>query len=95
METPPPRLWSLTEYQARTLREAVDAGPDGLYVPHTSRGESMYELVAGGAAEYREEHRVGEATRGVHDPRPCEWTDWYIVATPWGLELLARAERGA
>lgn len=87
--SPPPRLWSLTGEQARALREAAET-PGGAYVPLTSRGDPMRELVAGGAAEYREEYRVGEATRSVHDPRPCEWTDYYIVPTAWGRELLAK-----
>jgi hypothetical protein len=50
----------------------------------------MRELVAGGAAEYREEHRIGTTTRSVSDPRPCEWTDYYIVPTAHGRALLGR-----
>lgn len=88
-DTPPPLLYSLSQRQAQALREAAET-PGGAYVPSTSRSEPMRELVAGGAAEYREEHRIGTTTRSVSDPRPCEWTDYYIVPTAHGRALLGR-----
>lgn len=82
------RLWSLTEEQARALREARDT-PGGAYVPLTARGDVMHALVDGGAAEYREARRWSDTTRGPRDPTPIGWlTDYYIIPTEWGLKLL-------
>lgn len=83
-----PRLYSLTGEQARTLQEAANT-PGGLYVPLTQRAEVMHALVHGGAAEYREERRWSNTTRGPRDSTPIGWlTDYFIIPTEWGLELL-------
>jgi hypothetical protein len=90
----PPRLYSLTANQARWLTEARDAvvlGRLGAYIPITA-GCEPGELVEAGAATFHEEHRR-DGTRGPHDPRQCEWTDYYLVPTEHGLELL-RGHRG-
>jgi len=88
-DEPPPKIYSLTQREYEALREAAET-PGGAYVPCTARSEPMHALVAGGAATYREEPQTGTATRSVSDPRPCTWTDYYIVPTAWGRELLRR-----
>jgi len=72
------------------LREAA-AKPEGVYLSVCGTPGSG-ELLEGGAAAVREEHRSG-GTRGVHDDRPCEWTDLYLVPTELGLALLADYDR--
>lgn len=89
----PQPIYSLSAEQASWLRDAADKAPRGAYVPVTG-GRVATELVQGGAAEYREEHQ-SSGTRGVHDARPCQWTDLYLVPTQYGLELLRRATKGA
>lgn len=93
VEQPKPgRLYSLTQRQARWLSDARDT-EGGAYVGLVADSEPG-ELVEGGAATYREV-RQSSGTRSVHDSRPCEWTDMYIVPTEYGLELLRlRRERG-
>lgn len=87
--TPPPRIYSLTERQAKLLREAVEAPTPGLYIGVCATDEG---LIDGGAAEYHVERRSG-GTKSVHDDRPCEWNENYLVPTAYGLELLAAAVR--
>lgn len=82
-EQAPQRIYSLTGRQARLLREAVEAGPSGVYVGISSTDEG---LIDGGAAAYR----TG-GTKSVHDSRPCEWNENYLIPTAYGLELLAKA----
>lgn len=82
-----PRLHSLTQDQARWLTSARDTD-GGAYVPITA-GREPIDLVDAGAAVFREVRQVSTTTRGPRDPRPCEWTDTYIVPTEHGLELLA------
>jgi len=89
VERPPPRLYSLGASQARLLRDALAQLPQGVYIGVCSTDEGLCE---GGAAELREEHRSG-GTRSVSDPRPCEWTERYLVPTACGLELLAEYDR--
>ena len=89
-ERPPPRLYTLSGEQARLLREA-QAKPEGVNLSVCGTPGSG-ELIDGGAAAVREEHRSG-GTRSVHDDRPCEWTDLYLIPTAFGLELLAEHDR--
>lgn len=84
--TKPAQIYSLTGDQARWLREGRDTD-GGVYVSVVRSGSG--ELVDAGLAEYRAVRRSG-GTRGPRDPRPCEWTDYYLVPTPTGLELLDR-----
>lgn len=84
------RLYSLTQEQARWLTDARDTD-GGVYVGVTA-GSAVFALVDGGAATYREVRQCS-GTRGVHDPRPCEWTDFYLVPTELGLELLRASRR--
>ena len=86
-----PHLYSLTGEQASLLRQASAQAPRGAYIPvvgHVSRVSC--ELANGGAAEIREEPRTSDTPKSARDPRPCTWTDLYLVPTPYGLELLAR-----
>ena len=85
----PTELHSLTGQQAALLREAHEK-PGGVYVPITGC-PGADELVAGGAAEYREVRQTSTTTRSVTDPRPCHWSDLYLVPTLRGLELLGKA----
>ncbi len=86
---PNPRLWTLTERQAQTLRQARDAGPKGLY-SGLCAGAEHAELVDGLAAEYVDRPYWTDTTRSVHDPRPIGWlSEFYLVPTTLGLELLA------
>lgn len=84
----PAILTSLTASQARWLRDARDT-EGGVYVGLTA-GPEPSELVEGSAATFREVPRMG-GTCGPRDPRPCEWTDAYLVPTAYGLDLLARS----
>jgi hypothetical protein len=84
-----PRLHSLTKNQARWLSDARDT-EGGAYVGCTV-GPEPYTLVEAGAATFREVRRTS-GTKGPTDPRPCEWTDTYLVPTEHGLELLAGSE---
>ena len=84
----PAILTSLTASQARWLRDARDT-EGGAYVGLTA-GPEPVELVEGSAAAFREVPRMG-GTCGPRDPRPCEWTDTYLVPTAYGLDLLARS----
>lgn len=86
----PARLYSLSERQADWLRRARDTD-GGAYVGLAGHDVPI-ELANGGAATYREIRRSG-GTRSVHDSRPCEWTDLYLVPTELGLDLLSRFER--
>jgi hypothetical protein len=81
----PDKLYSLTQRQAWWLTSARDTA-GGAYVAITA-GPEPYDLVDGGAAAFREV-RQSSGARSVHDPRPCEWTDVYLVPTEYGLELL-------
>lgn len=83
-----PVLYSLSQNQAEWLIRARDTD-GGAYVGMTS-GPEPHVLVEAGAATYREV-RQSSGTRGPHDPRPCEWTDYYLVPTELGLELLRKA----
>ncbi len=79
------KLWTLTGEQARVVRDAFEAGPDGLYVPICgSLGAVCARLVEGGCGSYREVRRSG-GTKSVHDQRPCEWSDWYFLPNAEGL----------
>jgi hypothetical protein len=84
----PPVLYSLSQRQAQWLTDARDT-VGGAYVPVTEAARDAHLLVEAGAAQYREV-RQSSGTRGPRDPRPCEWTDTYIVPTEHGLELLRR-----
>ena len=85
-----PRLYSLTQEQARWLTAARDT-EGGAYVPMDA-GREPCDLFEAGAAALREVRR-SSGTHGVHDSRPCEWTDTYLVPTAHGLELLAKHTR--
>lgn len=80
-------LYSLTSRQVYLLIEASERMPRGLYVPVMGLLGAK-ELVAGGAAEYREEPQTSTTPRSVSDPTPCRWTDYYLVPTARGLDLL-------
>ncbi len=83
------KLWTLTPEQEQGLREAFEAGPGGVYAGHGSWVQRVgARLVEGGCAEYRTVHRVSTTPRSVHDQRPCEWDDYYIVPTRYGLSLI-------
>jgi hypothetical protein len=80
-------MWSLTPDQAAVLREAT-AAPGGVYVPITGPFARLaYELIAGGAADTREEVFT------TCDPKhgPGARTDYYLVPTEWGMALLRNA----
>jgi hypothetical protein len=74
----------LTGNQLRALREAIDAGTEGAYIGISSSiGREAGALVDAGLATIREEPQSG-GTRGPWDPRPCEWTDRFLVPTDAG-----------
>lgn len=85
----PAKLWSLSQYQAEIIRDAlraVDAGKPGLYWGWTVSG--FGELVDGGCATTVEIKRWTDTTRSASDPTPIGYlTDHYIVPTAYGLEL--------
>lgn len=87
----PALLTSLTGEQAAFLREATEKR-GGVYVP-INRGTVALasSLVEGGAATFREVSQTGGG-RSASDPRPCVWTDIYLVPTQHGRRLL-EAER--
>lgn len=85
-----PVLYSLTQRQAVWLVAARDT-EGGAYIPITA-GPEPGELVEAGAATYREVRQTG-GTLGPRDPRPCQWTDTYLVPTELGLELLRKQLR--
>lgn len=89
VEQLPPLLYSLTFDQAQILREARDT-EGGAYLAHVGLiSRVAHGLVDGGCAGIREEHRIDpHSTRSVSDPRPCEWTDRYLVPTAYGIKLL-------
>jgi hypothetical protein len=78
-------LTSLTQRQRQWLIEARDT-PGGAYIGLVS-GPEPYELVEAGLATFREERCEG-GSRGPRDPRPCTWTDTYLVPTEIGLKVL-------
>jgi hypothetical protein len=84
------RIWSATEEQARVLRDAFDAGPEGLYVPVCGNvGTVCARLVAGGCGAYTERRHWTDTTRSVHDQRPIGWlTDYFFAPNAYGLELI-------
>lgn len=86
--TAPQRLCSLSLRQADWLRRARDTD-GGIYLPLTTPSD-IYALVDGGVATLREVKR-SSGTKSVHDPRPCEWIDHYLVPTEYGVSLLAKA----
>ncbi len=81
-------LYSLTLCQEKWLRDAANT-EGGAYVGLTA-GPEPDQLVDGGAATYREVRQIS-GSRGVHDSKPCEWSDMYLVPTTYGLELLMRS----
>lgn len=89
VEKPAPRLYTLTERQADWLRRAAET-EGGAFCGLTA-GPEPRELVDGGAAEYREhstqEHRAAWA--GHWEAGMYTRTEYYLVPTPRGLELLA------
>lgn len=84
------KIYTLSQRQARILKEARDT-KGGKYIPISSEGDMMEELIEGGCADRREEKQSG-GTRSATDPRPCEWTDTYLVPNSYGLELLRKHE---
>lgn len=91
-ERPPPRLYGLTECQARRLREGRDTA--GGAFSGLCAGPEDGELVDGGAASYREqvprEHRAAWA--GHWEAGEYDRTEYFLVPTEHGLQLLAEAE---
>lgn len=83
----PKAIYSLTQRQAEWLRTARDT--DGGAYLGSMAGPDIYELIEAGAATCREDRRSG-GSRWTHDPRPCEWTESYLVPTELGLELLGK-----
>lgn len=92
VEKPPSRLYGLTERQERRLREARDA--EGGTFSGLCAGPEDGELVEGGAATYRErvtrEHRAAWA--GHWEAGEYDRTDYFLVPTAHGLQLLAESE---
>jgi hypothetical protein len=88
-------LYGLTERQARRLKEARDA-QGGAYCGLTSGPENS-ELVDGGAAEYRAETKTEQraAWAGHWEAGEYERTEYFLVPTAYGLELLAESEKRA
>lgn len=86
------RVYSLSADSASLLREASQS-PGGVYVPITGLRGNPDSLVESGLATYREVRQVSDTPRSVRDPRPCEWTDLYLVPTQEGLDMLAKHER--
>lgn len=83
-------IWSVTEEQARVLRDAFDAGPGGLFVPVVGDiGRIASRLVAGDCGTYREEKHWCDTTRSARDPKPIGWlTDYYFVPNAKGLAFI-------
>ncbi len=77
-----PRLYTLTQRQARWLADARDT-EGGAYVPITA-GCEPYDLVEGGAASFREV-RKSSGTQSASDS--------YLMPTEHGLGLLAAWRR--
>ena len=72
----------------RWLREAVDAGQEGVYLPIMT-GAAPYGLVDSGHAVLREVRRV-ETGMNFSVLKPKEWTDTYLVATELGRKAVAK-----
>lgn len=85
----PAKIYSLSERQAQTLREARDKGEEGLYSGLTA-GPEHAELVEGQAAYYREvkSTRHQNARPGFWEAKSYTHTDYYLVPTEYGLRLL-------
>lgn len=84
------KLFGLTQEQRRAVLDAqheIAKGEPGLYVAVSgSVGRICGELVEGECGTYVEIKQSG-GTRGVHDHRPCEWSDTYFVPNDYALQL--------
>ena len=79
------RLHSLTQSQARLLKEASQAG--GVFLGMCKSDEGT---VAGGAAEFVEVPCWSDTPKRDHSG-PIGWlAEIYLVPTPYGLDLLGR-----
>lgn len=86
------RIYSLSEDMARLLQEASES-KDGKYMPISGSPGEPDRLVDSGLAEYHEVRHTSDTPRSVHDRRPCEWSDLYLVPTDAGLAMLGDHKR--
>lgn len=87
----PRRVYSLTQEQARWLQEAWET-EGGCYVP-LGCGDEPHELVESGLATYREVSKTSDTPVAPGSAQTCAWTEYYLVPTPAGLELLEASRR--
>lgn len=80
------KIYTVTEEQARVLRDAFEAGPDGLYVPivgHLPR--VCAALVAGECGTYREVPWTSDTPVRPGATETCSGVEYYFVPNAQGL----------
>lgn len=70
----------MTQAQEWLLKKVREAGPDGLYIGMGYYTDECNALVEDGLCAWRTVEQLSDTTVGVRDPRPCKWTDYYLVA---------------